>query len=654
MPSRASARSAAAMSRSKPVATRAGLNAAVGSSGRVTSVEKNGLGEATGGTLVQTGGGDLDVRIGGRINPDTTSASYGVLTNARGDLTVPAAAIGSLQLSYGNAKANDPRAEDPYSAGLVRSVSGGVTVVTGDGSVALRSLGDLVLSGVGDAGRVRQSRFKNTSDENAAEHATRFSLWRPNTAIDLFAAGGNLLPLDSARGAPNLADTTQGDTARFFLPPTLRATAASGSIYYGSSAFAGRYLMAPSPYGQLELLAGGSIHADARALFLGNRVDRFFGPARWLVSGQAAGPNNVSNPFKPGAGFFIVPNDEDHAPLHADDPDPIRIYAATGDLTGVLLGYAGNDRGALRVAGAAKAAHVCAGRDIVNFGNELLYGNLLSSAIFNMRQTDVSLLSAGRDIFYPQVRIAGPGSLDMIAGRNLYLGDKGSIVSIGPIVTGDTRPGASILMQAGAGPDGPNYAALLTYLDPKNLAAYGTPLVEQPGKVAYTYENELAAWLKQRFKYDASDDADARLYFGRLASEQQAIFLRDIYFNELRNAAGLKQFRAGQAGAARLEAETGETLEDDACERIEIADNESKEADIECLLHKSLEHVLVGALCPEQAGERDIDNDQRCGQEIDLAAEQAEAGIDVAGEDPEEIIDYAAAAHVSLSFAGRR
>ena len=38
-------------------------------------------------------------------------------------------------------------------------------------------------------------------------------------------------------------------------------------------------------------------------------------------------------------------------------------------------------------------------------------------------------------------------------------------------------------------------------------------------------------------------------------------------------------------------------------------------------------------------------DDQRGGDESDLAAEQAEAGIDVAGEDLEETIDDAGAAH---------
>ncbi|MFX5634471.1 hypothetical protein ABTE18_21850, partial [Acinetobacter baumannii] len=78
------------------------------------------------------------------------------------------------------------------------------------------------------------------------------------------------------------------------------------------------------------------------------------------------------------------------------------------------------------------------------------------------------------------------------AGRNLYQADKGSFTSIGPIAIGDTRPGTSIAILAGVGATGPDYERLASlYLDPRNLAAAGVPLAEQPGKVAKTYEREL-------------------------------------------------------------------------------------------------------------------------------------------------------------------
>jgi hypothetical protein len=155
-------------------------------------------------------------------------------------------------------------------------------------------------------------------------------------------------------------------------------------------------------------------------------------------------------------------------------------------------------------------------------------------SIVHADATDVSVISAGRDVIYPTIRIAGPGTLDLTAGRNVTLANQGSIISTGPAFAGDTRLGASVSITAGAGAGGPDYAALAKYLDPANLAASGIPLASQPGKVAKTYQAELCDWLQQRFGFVPADDAAARGYFASLAPEQQGIFLRSIYFAELR------------------------------------------------------------------------------------------------------------------------
>ncbi|MDP1357459.1 hypothetical protein, partial [Klebsiella pneumoniae] len=81
--------------------------------------------------------------------------------------------------------------------------------------------------------------------------------------------------------------------------------------------------------------------------------------------------------------------------------------------------------------------------------------------------------------------VAGPGTLEVTAGRNLYQADKGSITSLGAIAAGDKRLGASVTVTAGAGAAGPDYAALAArYLDPANLADPTQPLADQAGKAA--------------------------------------------------------------------------------------------------------------------------------------------------------------------------
>ena len=81
-----------------------------------------------------------------------------------------------------------------------------------------------------------------------------------------------------------------------------------------------------------------------------------------------------------------------------------------------------------------------AGRDIVN----------LKGLILNQRPNDVSRIAAGRDILYANVDIAGPGWLEIIAGRNLTQEDLGSVGLIdGKPATG--KGGAGIVVSVGGG-----------------------------------------------------------------------------------------------------------------------------------------------------------------------------------------------------------
>jgi hypothetical protein len=309
------------------------------------------------------------------------------------------------------------------------------------------------------------------------------------------------------------------------LPPIFSAVAASGSIYSGGDG--GQFssprrggdasieLMA-SPFGSLELLAMDSVYGAGS----GNQ------PARWVMLS------------------------DDTLTLHNGDENPIRVYAVKGDIVDLTLGdtYLKSDQSATIYAG-AKAVRVMAGGDIVNFGRagDRYYNSYdgyplwVASFILNTNADDVSLIQAGGNIYYANVNVAGPGTLEVTAGGTIYQGDKGMITSIGPLATGDTRSGASILVTAGVGKSGPNYAALAAlYLDPANQANLAVPLADQPGKVGKTYQDELVAWLKGRFGYSATSAADALAYFNILPVYQQAAFMTQVYFAELK--AGAREY----------------------------------------------------------------------------------------------------------------
>ncbi|WP_369017159.1 filamentous hemagglutinin family protein, partial [Pseudomonas aeruginosa] len=225
------------------------------------------------------------------------------------------------------------------------------------------------------------------------------------------------------------------------------------------------------------------------------------------------------------------------------------FYALTGDIVGLNSGaqirfgeQAGNRAGQTWYEGAGPV-WMRAGRDIVASGTPLgqrisAPSQISTDASFTGNlfvhddPNDLSLVQAGRDILYGNFNVAGPGTLEISAGRNILMEDRAAITSLGAVVPGDSRPGADIVLQAGAA--GADYQAFLErYLDPANLAQAGTPLAEQPGKVVRTYESELAKWLNERFGF-AGDAEQAQAFFAGLPAEQQRIFARQVYFAELR------------------------------------------------------------------------------------------------------------------------
>ncbi|QNK66562.1 filamentous haemagglutinin family protein [Variovorax sp. PAMC26660] len=551
--------------------------AAVGSTGRVDA----------NGKITLTGGGDLQLRIGGAINPNLAAAQYatygnnsqyldlnGALVNLRGMSAVSAGAIGGIELKYRKAvraipgqegDAGDTRPIDPFTA-TIGIGNAGIVLVPGDSAMYLDTPGDLVMASVVDPGRAlvpNASDFKLGSKEYNLGQSW-FSLWTGRTAINLFSAGGNLTPgTDLANIRPGSGDfgsVNVSDTAVVY-PSILRATAASGSLYYGFSAATGAQaagnalVLAPSPSGELEFLAGTSLFGGGYPVSMSGAVTPLPTPLAPAFVGYDAFQRpvvyNTSSEGSVGAGeripvygmlnsfplFAFGPDTLGSKTLHPADAPPTLFYAVKGDILGLASGTARK----VTASGiptvdtwnrSAAPARIRAGRDIV--GTDAL--------IVNNDPRDVSLIQAGRDILYANVRVAGPGALEMSAGRHITQDDRASVVSQGALAEGDSRPGASISMMAGMGANGPDFSAMAErYLDPAKRAETGAgqSLASQPDRVVKTYEVELAAWLAERYGFaatskDAKDPGSAQAYFRTLAPEQQRVFLRTVYFAELR------------------------------------------------------------------------------------------------------------------------
>jgi hypothetical protein len=457
------------------------------------------------------------------------------------------------------------------------SVAGG-SFAPGDGTVNIRARGDLAMGTIDDPGRVGLGQ---ATYADGGEGVTWFTLWTGNTAVNMFGAGGNVAPLSKTQ-ADGFANTSTA-----FLPPIMRATAGNGSIFL-TPALSGFSFMLPSSSGELQLLARGSViqQYDASSSLgpLSTSLASLATPFNpgWAVRQTLDGfswtiktsnvwtdPNNLPDGSSVlnfaydyddfgyygdphgglgGTPFVFGPNTVSDASA-ASRGAKSKIYAVDGDITGLRYGeeffnsvVVGSSIIDFHYRRAVKPVDMMAGGDIVG----------LKGLILNDSPTDISTIAAGGDVIYAGLNagsragleIAGPGMLEVSAGKNVYQGATASIESIGPLVSGDTRPGADIVVQAGIGAGRPGEGQVdwtgfaMLYLDPANLAATG-PLADQSGKVAKTYNSELMGWLKSRFGYGGSSEG-ALAYFFALPAEQQHIFLRTVYYAEL--TAGGREF----------------------------------------------------------------------------------------------------------------
>ncbi|MBV8275115.1 MAG: filamentous hemagglutinin N-terminal domain-containing protein, partial [Verrucomicrobia bacterium] len=348
---------------------------AVGATGRVTSLNSSGSG-----SLVETGGGDAVIKIGGALNPAV--ASYGTVDNGfeggefvdlRGKTNISADSIGGIDLVYGQASNGDPRPASVSTAALFSFAFGGPVLAPGDATIDLQVNGDLILGNAADPGRVpEQNTTPVVRGAKNDQGQSWFSLWTPKTGVTVFSAGGNVLPLNTiASQVDGATEISQGANIfyqSYLFPANLSIIATNGSIYSGGeSSTSGANItyfaleLAPSPTGQLQMLAEESINANAFIASTGNAPQAVF----FDISGAEAA--DLPNPFDAayyvlnkqgnivkkngtntspsgsvqGAGafnLFAFEPDSASGSLHVGDSSAAQIYAVNGDIVGLQVG----------------------------------------------------------------------------------------------------------------------------------------------------------------------------------------------------------------------------------------------------------------------------------------------------------------------------
>jgi hypothetical protein len=435
--------------------------------------------------LVELGGGQLSAHVGGNILGANVYVQKGSADLVAGGNIAGASAGSGIVLALGNAR------------------------------LQLDAGGSATIAAVYNPTMAPQAA-RNIKGSNP-NLSTSFSTYTDASALAVLARNGDITFNDDPSTLSLRADLT--DPAYATAPPTLHALALNGNITVSGAQPLTLY---PAGRGNLTLIARGSVDLSSGVeMAAGDPVTLpgVANPATSFVSGFGSVYPNL--PFQT---LPFQPQQLGPTLLHAGDPAPALVVAATGDVIG-------NQSSASLLL--PKSVVVEAGRDISD----------VAVFVDNMAATDSTRLVAGRDIVFNinrsatnivigssgQINVGGPGRLTLTVGRDVDLGDSGGIVTTGNVSnTALPAGGAAVSIAAGLGTQGglirqPDYAAFVDrYLDPAGAgfsAAYQADLLSYVSGLTGTTPTATQALQ----------------VFRTLAPERQDPLIRQVLYAELRD-----------------------------------------------------------------------------------------------------------------------
>ena len=521
-------------------------------------------------TALELGGGDVAIRSGRNIDGGVyyvekgegiLNAGGSILTNAtRSVLTA-----GNLAAGLGSAETQLP-----------------VTLFAGRSNFDITARGSVLLGPVANAFLMPEGLG------NSIYYRSYFSTFRPTSTVKISALGGDVtvrtaatLPGQSPSPAEPLLNFWAANkqflssSSTAFVKPWLRLNELSisevsrfstiGSLqpgtldvaaHSGNINLAGSLTLSPSPGGNLSLLAFGAINAfqpTGQVTLSGLRTTVWSTSTVNLSDANPGSLPGVLNPLgylnsqsaslqplffeglnaifrETGSINGVIQTKQAlHAAglLHADDNTPLRLYAGTGDISGLTLF-------------SPKFSRIFAGRDLID----------VSLYLQNVRKGDVSIVTSVRDMvpanagaalrvlanrtgnipsstsgpLAGDIQIAGPGSLQVLAGGNLDLGTvagNADGTGVGLTSIGNARnpflgfEGASLIAGAGIGPS--------------------TGL----GNSSLDFESFIAQYVKGGqgafYLEELSDQLDGR-NFDSLPTEEQNRIALEVFYLVLRDA----------------------------------------------------------------------------------------------------------------------
>ena len=498
---------------------------------------QQGVAALAGGNVSVTAGGDISnlsvsiPTIGAQVG-GTTFANSLVEVEGGGNLNVTAGGsilAGSYYVGRGSANL-----QAGIDVGAIAATAGGnglaPIIGLGDATVAVTARGDLELADILNPTLLNRGSFQGTGSG-----AVYFSTYGATSSVNLTAVGGNVV-LDDQNNNGNVGaaigqsfvsgsvsgtggSSTQASAPMYVLPPILNLSALSGDVDVGRV-----IALTPSPSGNLTVFANQNVIDTSNSGTVGQLIVSDADPAQLPSLAAPQATTATTQIYADILSSLASPLSDQHAatPVYessdqSGELQPVRIVALNGSVE-----FQPNQGGAAGGIWSAKPVQVVAGLDVVNL-------NLVAQ---NLSAGDVTSVTAGRDIIYPDQRgsngsilpdtngivVDGPGQLQLTAGRNVDLGTSDGVLTRANLVNSVlSATGASVSVEAGIGGGAPQEAAFISkYIDGSSQ-----------------FDSQLIAFVQAIDGTGALTAAQAKQQFGSMTAALQRTFVEELFFNLL-------------------------------------------------------------------------------------------------------------------------